>query len=202
MSASQFSCLQCLPSPLLWWTLLLSYIYHLLHSSKYQISSIFILPIFEILHKFKILQTWPVQSFYLLCKHTHHDFIWDSSLWKFYNIWPIILDCFFIIDIFHISGINLPLIFLLSLSVYWIVCLVPILACVAARHHRSSPAASLGVEKLYGGPTLYSGLATLVLSQSELHILSHCQRQSLLRIQGLHWNTASAALYFLSGSLD
>ena len=79
--------------------------------------------------------------------------------------------------------------------------LYSIISCGMARHHRGNPAASLRVEACYSAPKLFSGLATLILSPSEVNILSlHC-RQTLQRVQRLHPRTPAPAVHFLSGSL-
>ena len=76
-----------------------------------------------------------------------------------------------------------------------------VLACGGARSHRGNPAASLAVKKLYSAPTLYSGLASLVLSRGELEAVSYHQKRCLERLQKLLPRTPSCAIMFLSGSL-
>ena len=55
--------------------------------------------------------------------------------------------------------------------------LLPVLSSGAARGHRANPAASLRVENLYASPILFSGLASLVLTNNETKILSQHHRQ-------------------------
>ena len=79
--------------------------------------------------------------------------------------------------------------------------LYSVISCGMARHHRGNPAASLRVEASYSAPKLFSGLATLCLTPSELEVLSlHC-RTTLQRLQRLHPHTPAPALHILSGSL-
>ena len=70
-----------------------------------------------------------------------------------------------------------------------------------ARHHRGNPAASLRIEKLYGLPVLLSGVATLVLLQSELDVLSHHYKETLQGLLRLHKKTSECVVFFLGGSL-
>ena len=42
----------------------------------------------------------------------------------------------------------------------------------AARQHNAMPSSSLKIERLYGSPVLFSGIATLVLNKKELNALS------------------------------
>ena len=64
--------------------------------------------------------------------------------------------------------------------------LYSVISCGMARHHRGNPAASLRVEASYSAPKLFSGLATLCLSPSELEVLSLHRRTTLQRLQHLH----------------
>ena len=56
-----------------------------------------------------------------------------------------------------------------------------------ARGHHANPAASLRVEKLYGALVLLSGLASLILSRTELASLDHHHKQALERLSGLQY---------------
>ena len=73
--------------------------------------------------------------------------------------------------------------------------------CGMARSHRGNPAASLRVEALYCAPRLYSGLATLLLSPTEVSSLHSHQKVTLERLQRLYPRTPASAVYFLSGTL-
>ena len=79
--------------------------------------------------------------------------------------------------------------------------LYSVISCGMARHHRGNPAASLRVEASYCAPKLFSGLATLCLSPSELEVLSLHRRTTLQRLQRLHPHTPAPAVHLLSGSL-
>ena len=70
-----------------------------------------------------------------------------------------------------------------------------------AKSHRGNPAAALSVEVLYAAPKMYSGLATLILSKSEVAAISHHQKLTLQRLQRLYPRTPSSAVHFLSGVL-
>ena len=70
-----------------------------------------------------------------------------------------------------------------------------------AKNHRASPASALRVEILYCLPKLFSGLAALMLTESEIKALNSHRRKSLRQLQKLLPSTAIPAIYFLSGSL-
>ena len=77
--------------------------------------------------------------------------------------------------------------------------LLPVLACGAARGHRGNPAAALRVEALYASPVLFSGLASLVLSRSEIYILTKHHRQILQKIMRVFSKSPPESIYILSG---
>ena len=70
-----------------------------------------------------------------------------------------------------------------------------------ARSHSGNPAAALKVEEVYAAPSLYSGLAPLLLSRKELSLLEVHEKLTIRRLQKLHSRTPSPIVYFLSGSL-
>ena len=70
-----------------------------------------------------------------------------------------------------------------------------------ARGHRANPAATLRVEKLYGLSVLLSGMASLVLSNSEEAILDQHYKVHLQRLLKLNQATPAPVVYFLSGCL-
>ena len=76
-----------------------------------------------------------------------------------------------------------------------------LLPCGLARRHRGNPTASLRLNQLYGVPVLLSGLASLVLSQSELAIIDGHFLNTLQRLLRLHRRTPRSITYFLAGSL-
>ena len=70
-----------------------------------------------------------------------------------------------------------------------------------ARGHRGSPAAALKVHQLYCTPRLLSGLASLVLSKSEISVIDSYYQNTLQQLQKLHSRTPRSAVLFLAGSL-
>ena len=79
--------------------------------------------------------------------------------------------------------------------------LYAVITCGMARNHRGNPAASIRVESCYSAPKLFSGLACLLLSPSEIEVLSVHRRTTLQQLQRLHPKTPAPAIHFLSGSL-
>ena len=75
------------------------------------------------------------------------------------------------------------------------------LPCGTARSHRANLAACLSIEKLYALPVLMSGLASLVLSSTEINHLDQHYLNTLRRLLKLHEGTPHPFVYFLSGSL-
>ena len=130
----------------------------------------------------------------------------DVKCWKLSN--PVQLDhCFlpFSSQAEHVgvvrssNGSNLPAI--TSRISAHTKSIFRLLECGGARSHRGNPAASLAVERLYSAPTLYSGLAVLVLSKSELKVLTQHQKVVLQQLQKLYSRTPRAVVHFLSGSI-
>ena len=76
-----------------------------------------------------------------------------------------------------------------------------VLSFGSAKNHRASPASALRVELLYCLPKLLSGLAALMLTESEIKAINAHRRKSLRQLQKLLPSTAIPAIYFLSGSL-
>ena len=70
-----------------------------------------------------------------------------------------------------------------------------------ARGHYGNPAASLKVELLYGLPVLLSGLASLVLSRTEVEAIDHHYKVSLERLMRLYPRTPACFVYLLAGTL-
>ena len=70
-----------------------------------------------------------------------------------------------------------------------------------ARGHRGNPAASLRIHQLHATPVLFSGMATLVLSQTEKKVIDTHYKCTLQRLQRLHPNTPRAVVFFLAGCL-
>ena len=70
-----------------------------------------------------------------------------------------------------------------------------------ARGHKGNPAASLKVEQLYGLPVLLSGLASLVLSRSELAAIDHHYKVSVEQLLRLYPGTPASFVYLTAGCL-
>ena len=71
----------------------------------------------------------------------------------------------------------------------------------AGRHHFGNPTASLRLHQLYGTSVLFSGLACLILSSSEVKLLDlHLQRVAQ-RMQKLHEGTHRSFIFFLASCL-
>ena len=70
-----------------------------------------------------------------------------------------------------------------------------------ARGHRANPAAAVRVERLYGIPVLLSGLATLVLSTTEIGVLNSHFKKHIQRLLKLHKLTSEPVVWFLAGCL-
>ena len=70
-----------------------------------------------------------------------------------------------------------------------------------SRKHRGNPAASLKLGQIYGAPVLLSGMASLVLSASELKILDDHYLSTLRNLLKLYNKTPRSVIYLLSGSL-
>ena len=70
-----------------------------------------------------------------------------------------------------------------------------------ARGHRGNPAASVRVERLYGIPVLLSGLASLVLSTSDVSVITGHFKQHMERLLKLHKASPDPVVWFLAGCL-
>ena len=79
--------------------------------------------------------------------------------------------------------------------------LYSVLPAGLARHHASNPAAALRVHKVYAEPVLLSGLASLILTEGQLDVISHAHKMTLQRLQKLHNKTPRAAVYLTAGCL-
>ena len=58
-----------------------------------------------------------------------------------------------------------------------------------ARSHRGNPATAVNIEKIYGAPVLFSGLASLVLSRAEINILDQHYTTTLKKLLNAHKST-------------
>ena len=79
--------------------------------------------------------------------------------------------------------------------------LFSLLPASLARHHYASPAACLQIERLYALPVLLSGLATIVLTSTELKVVHVYYKNVLRRLMKLPIDVPEEAIYFLAGSL-
>ena len=79
--------------------------------------------------------------------------------------------------------------------------LASVLFSGAGKSHRGNPAASLRIHTLYCTPVLLSGVASLVLTRTELNILDSHYTKTLLRLQRLYDKTPRAFIHLLGGSL-
>ena len=75
------------------------------------------------------------------------------------------------------------------------------LFCGTAKSHRGNPAASVKVEKLYGMPVLFSGMASLVLTKAEVNMVDQHYYNSLRNLLKVHTGTPHSFVLFMSGSL-
>ena len=67
--------------------------------------------------------------------------------------------------------------------------------------HHANTEARLGIEKLYCLPVLLSGLASLLLSKSEINAIDRYYKAYLSRLMKLHDRTPESAVFFLAGTL-
>ena len=70
-----------------------------------------------------------------------------------------------------------------------------------AQKCRANPLVGLRLEKIYGSPVLLSGVATLVLSGSEISTIYKHQQETYQNIQKLFPKTPRSFVYFLGGCL-
>ena len=71
----------------------------------------------------------------------------------------------------------------------------------AARHHNGRPSSSIMLDKLYGSSVLFSGVASLALTEKELSIINKHYKNMICKYQKLPLNTPECVVYFLAGSL-
>ena len=76
-----------------------------------------------------------------------------------------------------------------------------ILSSGMARRHRANPLASIRADKIFGTPSLFSGMAALMLSKSEIEIINHHVKETLQNLLKLHKKTPEPVIFLLSGSL-
>ena len=76
-----------------------------------------------------------------------------------------------------------------------------ILHCGLAKAHRGNPTASLRLERSYGAPVLLSGVASLVLSNSELSVLHQQYKSCVRQLLRLPITTPESFIMFFAGAL-
>jgi len=74
-------------------------------------------------------------------------------------------------------------------------------AAGTTRTCRTNPAASIRIHNLYALPVLFSGLASLVISKTELNPLNNHLKNTLQSLQRLHQSTPRVIVFLLGGSL-
>ena len=70
-----------------------------------------------------------------------------------------------------------------------------------ARKHRASPVAALRAEIIFATPVLYSGMASLLLTRSEIDILAQHVKETTQNLLKLHSKTPEPVIFFLAGRL-
>ena len=78
--------------------------------------------------------------------------------------------------------------------------LASILFTGMSRRHRASPLASLRAERIFGTPVLFSGLASLILNNSEVEIVAHKVKQTVQDLLKLHQKTPDVVVFMVSGT--
>ena len=76
-----------------------------------------------------------------------------------------------------------------------------VLFCGAARNHRGNLAAAIKIEKLHAMPVLFSGVASLVLSNSEVNLLDQHYTCTLRNLLKANVSTPRSFVFFMFGSL-
>jgi hypothetical protein len=76
-----------------------------------------------------------------------------------------------------------------------------VVSCGLARGRRSNPAASLRILSIYGTPVLMSGLASLLLSDTEISCIDQQFKRTLQNILKLSVNSPPSLVHFIAGSL-
>ena len=76
-----------------------------------------------------------------------------------------------------------------------------VLHFVIAKGHRANPQASLRVETVYGVSVLFSGLAGLVITSSEVKIIDQCFKVHFQRLLRHHQATPATAVFLITGFL-
>ena len=70
-----------------------------------------------------------------------------------------------------------------------------------SRRHRANPIAALRAETIFATPVLFSGMASLFMSQAESSILSQHVKETTENLLKLHSKTPEPVVFFLAGRL-
>ena len=81
------------------------------------------------------------------------------------------------------------------------IALASILSVGMSRRRRANPLSSLRAETIFGTPVLFSGVATLILTRSEINILSHHIKENVQNLLKLFPSTPEPVVFFLAGHL-
>ena len=79
--------------------------------------------------------------------------------------------------------------------------LAQILSMGLSRRHRANPIAALRAENIFSTPVLYSGIASLNLTKSEIATLARHLKETTQNILKLHPKTPDPVVFFLAGRL-
>ena len=69
-----------------------------------------------------------------------------------------------------------------------------------SRRHRANPIASLKAESIFGSPVLFSGMAALILTKSEIEVLSQHVKNTTENLLKLHRKTPASFVFLISGT--
>ena len=76
-----------------------------------------------------------------------------------------------------------------------------VLSAGLARGQHGNPSASLRVHELYSSPRLFSGLASLVLTKSEIKLIDSYYQKTVMNLQRLHPKTPRCFVFLQAGCL-
>ena len=70
-----------------------------------------------------------------------------------------------------------------------------------SRRHRANPLASLRADKIFGIPTFFSGLGTLILNRAETDIINQHVKETVQNLLKLHQKTPDPFVFLISGTM-
>ena len=79
--------------------------------------------------------------------------------------------------------------------------LAKILSMGMSRRHRANPIAALRAESIFASPILFSGMASLLLTQAEITTIAQHVKETTERLLKLHPKTPEPVVFFLAGRL-